>query len=452
MKRLLVLGAGFVAGPLVRYFLDRTDVAVAVADLDLERARDLVGARPTGEALRLDLRDEAALRREISRSDLVVSLVPYTFHPLVARLSLAERKPMVTTSYVSEALQALDAEARRAGVLILNEVGLDPGIDHLEAKKVIDEVHGQGGRVLEFRSYCGGLPAPEARDNPFGYKFSWSPRGVLLAGRNSARHLHDGQDVFIRGEDLFSRPETVSVEGLGEFEGYPNRDSLPYLALYGIPEARTIFRGTLRWPGWCETLKVVGDMGYLASDSRPLAGRTHGHLAADLLGRTERTGLREALAEKIGRPVSPDVWARLEWLGLFSDGPVPSEAGSALDVLEALMVEKLSYRPGERDMIVLQHDFRVSYPDGREESLQSTLVDFGQPDGASAMARTVGFPAAAAVRLILEGRVESKGVLVPVAAEFYRPILDELRTLGIVFKETRTGFAGRPDADGRRRA
>ena len=433
MKRLLVLGAGFVAGPLVRYFLDRTDVAVTLADLDLDRARDLVGTHPRGEALRLDLRDEAAMRREISRSDLVVSLVPYTFHPLVARLALAERRPMVTTSYLSEALRALDDEARRAGVLILNEIGLDHGIDHLEAKRIIDEVHGRGGRILEFRSYCGGLPAPEARDNPFGYKFSWSQRGVLLAGRNDGRHLRDGRDVVVRAEDLFSRPETVVVEGLGEFEGYPNRDSFPYLDLYGIPEARTMFRGTLRWPGWCETIKVLGEWGYLDPADRPLAGRTNGQLTAEL---------RKALAEKAGRPVPPAVWSRLEWLGLFEDTQVPVQAGSPLDVLEAFMVRKLSYRPGERDMIVLRHDVRAAYPDGGEERFQSTLVDFGQPGGASAMARTVGFPAAAAVRLILEGRVEAKGVLVPVAAEFYRPILDELRTLGIVFKETRSGPVG----------
>jgi saccharopine dehydrogenase (NADP+, L-glutamate forming) len=441
MKRLLVLGAGFVAGPLVRYFLERSDVDVVVADLDLERARGQAGSHPRGTAVALDFRDAEATRREISRADVVASLLPHVFHPDVARFCLAEKKNMVTTSYAGEAMRAFDEDARRAGIVILNEVGLDPGIDHMEAKRIIDEVHGRGGQVRGFRSYCGGLPAPEARTNPFGYKFSWSPRGVLLAGRDSSRYLKDAAEVFVPAEDLFADPEAVAVEGLGDFEGYPNRDAVPYLGLYGIPEARTIFRGTLRWPGWCATFKAIGRLGLLDLAVRDLAGLTYRQLTAELAGLSGKSDLRGALREKFPRDVSADVLGRLGWLGLLSDALLPANATSPLDVLEHLMVEKLQYRPGERDMIVLRHELWASYPDGRAEKIVSTLVDFGIPGGSSAMARTVGFSAAAAVRLILEGRVSARGVVIPVLAELYGPILDELRRRGIVFKKERESLA-----------
>ncbi|MHB8056132.1 MAG: saccharopine dehydrogenase C-terminal domain-containing protein, partial [Candidatus Aminicenantales bacterium] len=228
MKKILVLGAGFVAGPLVRYFLEKPDVHVSVADIEPDKAAALAGSHPRARAFALDLKNEAALTAEIAAADVTASLVPYAFHPVVARLCLRLKKPMVTTSYVSDAMRALDADARQAGVALINEVGLDPGIDHMEAMRVIDEIRARGGRVLSFRSYCGGLPAPEANTNPFGYKFSWSPRGVLLAGKNDARYLVDGREFLIPAAELFARPETDTIPGAGTFEGYPNRNSVPY--------------------------------------------------------------------------------------------------------------------------------------------------------------------------------------------------------------------------------
>ena len=437
MKRLLVLGAGFVAGPLVGYFLERAEVEVTVADLEPAKARALVGSHPRGTALALNLQDEAALAGEIGRADVVVSLVPYSFHPLVARLCLAAKKDMVTTSYVGEAMRALDEEARAAGIVILNEVGLDPGIDHMEAMRIIDAIHGRGGMVKSFRSYCGGLPAPESNTNPFGYKFSWSPRGVLLAGRNSARYLKDGEEVFVPADELFARPERVLVQNLGEFEGYPNRDSIPYVGLYGVPETRTMFRGTLRYPGWCETLRKIGELGGLDVAEGDLTGLTYGQFVARLAGLTTETAPRSGLREKLRLRPESAVLDRLEWLGLLSDRPLPMRKGSALDVLEHLMLEKLQYAPGERDMIILRHEFLASFPDGSSERILSTLAAFGLPGGASAMARTVGLPAAAGIRQILEGRIARKGVLIPVHPEIYGPILRELEGLGIEFEEKR---------------
>jgi saccharopine dehydrogenase-like NADP-dependent oxidoreductase len=437
MKEILVLGAGFVAGPLVRYWLARPEVEVVVADLELRKAQELVGSHSRGRAVRLDLEDEAALRQAVRAADVTVSLVPYAFHPLVARLCLAEKKDMVTTSYLSDALKGLDGEARRAGIMILNEVGLDPGIDHMEAMRLIHEIHDRSGRVEGFRSYCGGLPAPEANTNPFGYKFSWSPRGVLLAGRNDARYLRNGETVFVPAGELFVRPERVPIEGFGDFEGYPNRDSIPYVDLYGIPETRMMFRGTLRHPGWCETLVKIGELGLLGVGEADLEGLTYRRFVARLAGILPEGDFRAALGTRLGISAGSAILDRLEWLGLFAEAALPARRGAPLDVLERLMMEKLAYAPGERDMIVLRHEFRAAYPDGSRERIVSTLVDFGLPEGPSAMSRMVGLPAAAAVRLILEGRISRKGVLIPVFPEIYRPILEELKGFGIVFKEDR---------------
>jgi saccharopine dehydrogenase (NADP+, L-glutamate forming) len=435
MDKILVLGAGFVAGPLVRYFLSRKSTSVRVADLDPGRAKALVGKHPSGEAFALDLADEPQLGREIAAVDIVVSLVPYGFHPAVARLCIAKGKPMITTSYASEAMRELDAEAKRAGVLLINEVGLDPGIDHMEAMRIIDRVHGEGGRVLGFISYCGGIPAPESNTNPFGYKFSWSPRGVLLAGKSPARYLKDGKEVFVPGDDLFESCTMVSVEGLGEFEAYPNRNSIPYIDLYGIPETRTMLRGTLRYPGWCETLKKIAEIGLLDASEKNLAGLTALKFIRGLLGMPVDWNVKKAIRDRF--KLEARVLDRLEWLGLFGEEPLGLEMAGAIDVLETLMVNKLRYTAKERDMVVLRHEFLVEGRDGKRERITSTLIDYGVPGGESAMARTVAYPAAAAARLVLEGKVALTGVRIPVERELYVPILEEIKAAGIAFTEVR---------------
>ncbi len=433
MKKILVLGAGFVAGPVVKYFLERPDTDVTVADMELAKAKALVGSRPHGRALALNLRDQGGLNKAVSGADVVVSLVPYTFHPLVAETCIALRRNMVTTSYAGEAMRALDEKARRAGIVILNEAGLDPGIDHMEAIRIIHEVKNRGGKVLGFTSYCGGLPAPEANDNPFGYKFSWSPRGVLLAGKNPAHYLKDGQDVQVSAETLFDHYTMIPIEGLGRFEGYPNRDALPYIGLYGIPETRTMFRGTLRYPGWCETLKAIAELGLLEQEERDLRGKTYADLVRALAGAPKARDLKGKLRGKLDLKPDSKVIDRLEWLGLLSEDRISLERGSPLDALEKLMLKRLQYEEGERDMVVLQHEFVVADDRGEKQKITSTLIDFGVPGGDSSMARTVGLPAAAGARLVLEGRIRRTGVLLPVHPEVYGPILEELEKHGIVF-------------------
>ncbi len=437
MKKVLILGAGLVAKPLVRYLLDQPDFKVEVASRTVSKAVKLIDNHPDGEAKELNLKNEEGLKKEIADSDIVISMVPYSFHPKVAQFCIDYNKHMVTTSYVSEPMQNLDNDAKNAGILILNEIGLDPGIDHMEAMRIIHNVEEKGGEIKGFTSYCGGLPAPEANTNPFGYKFSWSPIGVLLAGKNSAQYLKDGQEVSIPAENLFENFSHITIEGLGEFEGYPNRDSLPYIQLYGIQSTETMLRGTLRNKGWCSTLKKIFDLGLLDQEEKDWEGFSYRDFLRRLMNNPEEQGMKKALSSHLNIEEDSDIIMRLEWLGLLSDDALPVTKGSALDVLGARMLEKLQYGEGERDMIILQHQFIASYPESKKEKITSTLIDFGIPNGDSSMARTVGLPAAIATRLILEGKIEVTGVHIPVIPQIYTPILQELKEMEIVFTEKR---------------
>ncbi len=433
MNKILVLGAGLVAGPLVDYLLEQPAFSLTIADLVLEKARKLVGDHPRAVARSLDLSEESLLKAQIDNADLVISMVPYTYHPLVARLCLAAKTNLVTASYVSEKMKSLDSAARNAGILFLNELGLDPGIDHMEAMRIIDEVKQEGGDVTSFTSFCGGLPAPEANDNPMGYKFSWSPAGVLLAGKNSAKYLENGKEVSISPKDLFDSTRKIDIEGLGVFEGYPNRNSLPYIDLYGIPKVETMLRGTLRYEGWCPTLKKFVDLGLLDQEVKKWKGITYRDFIRGLMEDVRLPGTKEALAAHWKIDTDSDILKRMEWLDLLSEKSIEMEKGSALDVLAERMEAKMQFGPGERDMIVMQHVFHSKESSGRKNRITSTLIDFGVPFGYSAMARTVGLPAAIGARLILEGKINLTGVHIPVIKEIYSPILEELKTLGIRF-------------------
>jgi saccharopine dehydrogenase (NADP+, L-glutamate forming)/spermidine synthase len=430
MKNILVLGAGLVAKPLVRYLLDQPDFRVTCASRTVSKAEALVEGHARGVAKAADLTDAKVVEALVPGADLVISMVPYTFHVQVAEICIRHRKPFVSTSYVSPAMRALDGKAREAGVILLNELGLDPGIDHMSAVRVFMDIRSRGGRIRSFMSYCGGLPAPEANTNPFGYKFSWSPRGVLLAGKNSAKYLKDGKVRDIPSENLFvDRWPLRDVPGAGDFEAYPNRDSISYIDVYDLKDAHTVLRATLRNPGWCETLKCIVDLGVLDTEVRDLRGLTFGGMVDRL---APGDGDRKArVAKKLA--VAPDSTAmkNIEWLGVFKDDPIPLEKGGYIDVMTHRMLEKMSYGKGERDMIVLHHEFLGEFPDGHKERITSTLVDYGIPNGDSSMSRTVGYPAAIGARFVLEGKIRGIGVHIPVTPEIYEPVLDELERLGV---------------------
>jgi len=441
MKKVLMLGAGLVARPPVRYLLQQPDFAVTVASRTVSKAQAIVGQAPNGQAIAWTVDDQATLARMIGEHDLAISLLPAPQHPVVAKLCLEKGKHMVTTSYISPAMKELDGPAKAAGLLVLNEIGVDPGIDHMSAMKIIHAVEAKGGKVTSFRSYCGGLPAPEANTNPWGYKFSWSPRAVMVAGKNNGRYLKDGREVNVPGPDLFTDVHTLHLEGLGDFEAYPNRDSLGYIELYGLEGIQTMYRGTLRYQGWCETWKKMVDLGLLDETEKTWGqGATFAQLTASLVTGGGTGNLRKDLAAQLGLAEGSQVLDRWEWLGLFSDQVLPAEKISPLDALCALFLEKCPYGEKERDMIALHHDFRAEYPGRPAERITSTLIDYGIPGGDSSMSRTVGLPAAIATKLILEGRIQAKGVHIPVDPRIYQPVLEELETQNIKFVE-KTGPA-----------
>jgi saccharopine dehydrogenase-like NADP-dependent oxidoreductase len=435
VSNVLILGAGLVAGPLVRYLLGVKGFRVTVATRTVDKAERLIGGARNGTAVALDVDDEAALEALIAKHDLSISLLPYVHHPLVARLCVKHKKQMVTTSYVKDAMRALDGAARDAGVILLNEIGVDPGIDHMSAMQVIHRIRDEGGILVSFTSNTGGLPAPEANTNPMGYKFSWAPRGVVLAGKNPARFLKDGKIVDVPGPQLFAHHGPCAIAGFGELEVYPNRDSLPYIESYGVPSVKSMFRGTLRYPGWCDTLKAIVDLGILDETERTnLVGLTFAQWTARLLGMTGKATALD-LARRLGRSADAKPVTDLVWLGLVSDDPLPKEATTYLDVLAQRMLSKMQYAPGERDMLVMQHEFAVRYADRTEKTL-STMVDYGIPNGDTSMSRLVGLPAAIAARMILQGEIDLAGVQVPMVPAVYEPVLEELATLGVRFTET----------------
>ncbi|PIU58071.1 MAG: saccharopine dehydrogenase [Deltaproteobacteria bacterium CG07_land_8_20_14_0_80_38_7] len=435
-KNILILGAGLVAGPHIEYLLSKKDLKVTVASRTVQKAKDLTKGAENSAAISLDVNDIVALNNLIKTADLVVSLLPYVHHVTVANICIEHKKHMVTTSYVSEEMRKLDEKAKNAGILILNEIGLDPGIDHMSAMKIIHEIQSKGGKVTSFQSSCGGLPSPEANTNPFGYKFSWSPHGVVLAGRNNAQHLKDGKVIKINGEDLFDNFWIKHVDSLGDFEVYPNRDSLSYIETYGLKGISTMFRGTFRNIGWCNTWKKIAMLGLLDNEKKyDFEHLTYSSFLKKLINGQE-DDIRRAVAGYLKLDYNSEILNRIEWLGLFKNIKPSLKQGSALDILVSVLYEHMQYQPGESDMVVLQHEFECEY-DNKKEKILSTLIDFGIPNGASSMSRTVGLPSAIAANMILHGDIKLNGVHIPVLPEIYQPILAELSKSGIKFEERR---------------
>ncbi|KAJ5121108.1 uncharacterized protein N7515_009069 [Penicillium bovifimosum] len=449
-KKALLLGAGFVCEPAVQA-LSVAGVEVTVACRTLSASQALTANYKSTTAIALDVVNEPeALCAAISETNIVISLVPYVHHALIVSAAIKYNKPVVTTSYISPALWALDDQAKAAGITVLNEIGLDPGIDHLYAVKTIDEVHKAGGQVKAFTSYCGALPAPENSDNPLGYKFSWSPRGGLLALLNSARWYRDNEIATVDGKDLMAAASPQPIFPGFRLVGYPNRDSVGFRDFYNIPEAHTVFRGTLRYAGFPEIIRALVTIGYFLQERMAVlekSGTTWVQLTTFLLGLSESSSPREVentVRQKVKAFITDNddvdrVLSGLRWIGLFDTTPVGAYH-TPLDALCAVLETRMAYQPGERDMIVLQHIFNITHADGSVEKRSSTLVEYGDPLGPgsrSAMAKLVGLPCAVGVLAVLEGRISAKGMLAPwSSAEIVGLLRDELKDrFGIEMKE-----------------
>ncbi|KAJ1979125.1 saccharopine dehydrogenase (NADP+, L-glutamate-forming) [Dimargaris verticillata] len=439
-RHILLLGSGFVAGPAAEYILRRPENHITIASRRLENAQALAKQFPRSKAVMLDVDNEEALDALVAEHDVAVSLIPYIHHAKVIKSGIKSKKHVVTTSYVSPAMMEFDAAAKEAGITVMNEIGLDPGIDHLYALKTINEVHEEGGKILSFLSYCGGLPAPECSNNPLGYKFSWSSRGVLLALRNTARFIENDKTVEVSGRDLMLSARRVRVYPAFALVGYGNRDSTGYRERYNIPEAHTVLRGSMRYEGcFCEFVISIMDLGLLDDTPQDFltvdaADLTWSQLMAQVVGLDTSTAaadpaaLEKAVRAKFSitdKEEQDRVIEGFKWLGMLSDKPV-TKRGTYLDVLCAAMDDKMMYADDERDMILLQHRFEVELKDGTKQTRTSTLLEYGQPNGVMAMARTVGVPCGIAVQLILDGKLTQTGVLAPMTPEINNPIMELL--------------------------
>ncbi len=441
MKQLLILGAGRSSSTLIAESLKRAAELgwhVQVGDVDGELAASKVGGHAHGTAFALDPADDAERDRRIREADLVISMVPAFLHAPIAKVAIDAGKPVITPSYISPEMSALDGRARERGVLVLNEIGLDPGIDHLSAMKVLDEIRDAGGTVTAFESYCGGLIAPDSDTNPWHYKFSWNPRNVVIAGQaGPATFLDGGRERMVPPHRLFDQMRPVEVAG-SPFEGYPNRDSLAYRELYGLKEAQTLVRGTLRGEGFCAAWQAFVTLGCVRDDVHmrwPAGVNWPTWLRTFLPAHLADRDIREAVAVCTGASESAlDRWA---WLGLFDEmhGPSTTE-GSPADVLQELLEGAWSLEPGDRDMIVMWHRFGYTLNGVHRERISSLRLE-GRDSTFTAMSDTVGMPMLMAAEVILEeggfGRV---GVEAPMDRAYYDRLLPRLEAWGVRFVET----------------
>ncbi len=426
MTRFLVLGAGFVAEPVVEYLSRNKNNCITLADYDYENTKKVANKYPHVSNLQIDVSNKADLTKLVKDKQVVLSLVPAPFHALVAQVCIEQKSHLVTASYETDAMRELAQQAKAAGIIILNEIGLDPGIDHLSAMEIIDTAHKNGKKIESFTSWCGGIPAPDNNNNPLGYKFSWEPRGALMALLNDAVYLDKDEVIKVKGEDLLLWSKPMKIANL-DLEGYPNRESISYKKIYAIKSAKTILRGTLRYQGFSQIIQSAKLLGLL--NPKTIA------IPKDISWRDFMVALNgENDLKNIQSNLDKKSLNALEWLGCFSDEKVATKS-SALDAFCALLLQRLSYKEGEKDMVVLQHEFVIKEPDGSRYNLTSVLKQIGEVGGYSAMAKTVGYPAAMAAQLIANNKIKNKGLILPVTKDIYQPILAALKTEGIIFHE-----------------
>lgn len=441
MDSILVLGAGRSATSLISYLLtcaSSNGWTITVADYALQLAEEKVNGHDCGKAVAFNINKEEERNALIAEHDVVISMLPAHFHPVVAESCLNHGKHLLTASYVSEDIKALDKQAQEKGLLFLNECGLDPGIDHMSAKKVIDHIRIKKGLPLRaFESFTGGLLAPDkADDNPWEYGFTWNPRNVVLAGQGIVKFLQEGRFKYIPYPKLFRRTEMIHIPNHGYFEGYANRDSLKYLDVYELQGIETLYRGTLRRPGFCKAWDVFVQLG-ATDDSYQMDGvaeLTHRQFLNSFLSYNPNDSVELKLAHYLGLDADGPEMHKMRWLGLFDEESVGLMKGSPAQILEHILKKKWTIRPDQKDQIVMWHLFDY-VENGKTKRIRSAMVATGENAVDTAMSKTVGLPLGIATKLLMEGKIEARGVQIPITAEFYNPILEELETLGFEFVE-----------------
>ena len=439
MKKILVIGAGRSAVTLIKYLLDNSSAnnwLVTVADFSIELAEKAVGNHNNGKAIFFNVTDEKQRESEIENADIVISMLPASLHITVAKDCVRLGKNLVTASYVSPEIAELDEAAKQAGILLLNEIGLDPGIDHMSAMQVIDEIKENGGELTSFKSFCGGLVHPDYDNNPWNYKFTWNPRNVVLAGQGTAQYIENGDYKYIPYTSLFERTEHMEVLDAGEFEGYANRDSLSYRKSYGLDDIPTLFRGTLRRKGYSEAWNIFVQLG-MTDDTYKLensASITNREFINMFLPFNDALTVEEKLCKQFSLTTDSVIFQKIAWLSTFSENKVGIENASPAQILQKICEEKWTLGSEDKDMIVMQHQFEY-VQNGEQKKLNSSLLVFGDDPRYTSMAKTVGLPVAIATKLILSGAIKSTGVKIPTTKDIYVPVLKELEENGINFVE-----------------
>ncbi len=444
MRQILVLGAGKSAGYLIHKLLEDAvdeDWFVTVGDVDLATARECVKNHPRGTAIEFDVNDSSHRETQIANSDVVVNMLAPAFQGMLAVDCIHSGKPLVSVSYQDQVIRDLGPDAHRKGVLLLTELGLDPGIDHMSAMAMIQKIRSEGGRVRLFCSYGSGVPAADEPSNPLRYVITWNPRNVVMGGEDGAQYLEDGRIKIVPHHEVFHHTWPVEVPGIGTMEAYPNRDSLSYMETFGLDDVRTMVRGTLRYPGWSETWAQIVKLGLPNETIRisDLSDRTYREVIEMFLPtNNEDPEIEQRLARYLRISPTGQIMEKLRWLGLFSEEKTGCDGETAARMMAELIQRKLPLEKGRRDTVILLHKLEVDYPgtDREPERILSTMICNGEPNGFTAMSKTVGLPTAIAVRLLLRGEIPLSGAAIPTHPSIYTPILEELQEEGIAFTET----------------
>ncbi|OHT46220.1 MULTISPECIES: saccharopine dehydrogenase family protein [Flavobacterium] len=448
MRSILIIGAGRSASSLIRYLLAKSEsenLHLVVADLSLALAEKKTQKHPNATPIALNIFDTEERKAAIEKASIVISMLPAHLHIEIAKDCLEFKKHLVTASYISDAMQALDEEAKKNNLVFMNEIGLDPGIDHMSAMKVIDEIRAKGGKMLLFESFCGGLVAPESDNNLWNYKFTWAPRNVVLAGQGgAAKFIQEGTYKYIPYSALFRRTEFLEVEGYGKFEAYSNRDSLKYKSVYGLDNVLTLYRGTIRRVGFSKAWNMFVQLGmtddsYIMEDSENMSYRQFVNSFLPYHP-TDSAEIKTRLILKIDQ--DDIMWDKLLELDLFNPNKkVNLPNATPAQILEKILSDSWSLEPDDKDMIVMYHKFGYEL-NGEKKQIDSKMVCIGDDQTYTAMAKTVGLPVAMATLLILNGKITTPGVQLPIKKEVYLPILNELEEYGVIFNEQKMPYFG----------
>ena len=448
MRNILIIGAGKSASYLIKYFLDKSvteHLNITIGDLETSNAKKWIGNHPNANALKLDIFDKSAREQAVQNADIVVSMLPARFHIEVAKDCLKFGKHLVTASYVSEEMKVLDSEAKAKNLIFLNEIGLDPGVDHMSAMQVIDRIRAAGGKMLLFESFTGGLMAPESDTNLWNYKFTWNPRNVVLAGQGgAAKFLQENKFKYIPYHRLFRRTEFLEVDGYGRFEAYANRNSLKYQEVYGLADIQTLYRGTIRRVGFSRAWQIfvllgMTDDSYTIADSENMSYRS---FVNSFLPYSPTDSVELKLRYQLKIDQDDIVWEKLEELNIFSDDKkVELKNATPAQILQKILLDSWTLSPEDKDMIVMYHKFGYEL-NGKKHQIDATMVCTGEDQTFTAMSKTVGLPVAIATLAILNNKIQSYGVQIPTKTELYTTVLNELKYFGIIFNEKETEYLG----------